>query len=235
MTVNIQVSGQGAALVFFHGWGFDHRVWQALAQQLASRFQIYLVDLPGFGDSPVCDWQQFKQELLKKLPPQFNVVGWSLGGLYAMRLAVEEDRVAGLFVTASSPRFTEDVEWPAVSQEVLAGFASKLLSAPQQTLKDFVALQSQGQEKTNYSASLLGLQQGLDTLSTWDLRAQLLQYPKPTCFVFGRLDAIISHKLMAVMQQHYPQFKYHLFSKAAHMPFLSHPQEYLAVLEDFLS
>lgn len=235
MTINIQISGQGAALVFFHGWGFDHHIWQPIAQELASRFQIYLVDLPGFGDSAYMEWPQFKQQLLQRLPPQFSVIGWSLGGLLAMRLATEEERVASLFITTSSPRFTKAPDWPAVSKQVLARFADNLLSAPEKTVEEFVALQLQGQASMAYRASLPGLQEGLRILSEWDLRAALAHYKKPACFVFGRLDAITPRALMRAMQSQYPHFHYHLFNKAAHIPFLSHPQEYLAVLQEFLS
>lgn len=75
------------------------------------------------------------------------------------------------------------------------------------------------------------LKEGLHLLSNWDLREPLRCFTKPTCFMFGRLDAIIPRTTMAAMQKIYPHFTYIMFSKAAHMPFLSHQDEFITALE----
>lgn len=238
MTVNIQTSGKGRALVFFHGWGFDHRVWLTTAQKLTPRFQVHLVDLPGFGSSALKDWLSFKAELIQQLPEQFSVIGWSLGGLYAQRLAVEErQRVTNLVITASSPRFTRAENWPGVDEVVLDRFYNNLIEDPQQVVDEFIALQLRSNRHSlgKYQTSLEGLKQGLHILGEWDLRESLAQYSQRACFIFGRLDAITPPSVMQRMQQLYPQFTYHLLNKAAHMPFVSHPQDYVRLLETFLS
>ncbi|HGK6671911.1 TPA: alpha/beta fold hydrolase, partial [Legionella pneumophila] len=61
MNLHINIQGKGRPLVFFHGWGFDHRVWLPLARLLSTRYCLYLVDLPGFGQSPVMSWEVFKK------------------------------------------------------------------------------------------------------------------------------------------------------------------------------
>lgn len=45
--------GEGRPLIILHGWGSSSRVMKPLASQLAGIRTCYLVDLPGFGDSPV--------------------------------------------------------------------------------------------------------------------------------------------------------------------------------------
>ncbi|KAL2862696.1 alpha/beta fold hydrolase [Aspergillus lucknowensis] len=42
----------GPSLIFFHGTPWSSFCWTAYAQSLASRFRIYLFDLPGYGKSP---------------------------------------------------------------------------------------------------------------------------------------------------------------------------------------
>lgn len=238
MTLSIQTRGKGPALVLLHGWGFDHRVFEPLAAALLSHFTIYLIDLPGFGRTPLMDWAAFKKQLLKALPRQFAVSGWSMGGLYAMRLAIEEpERVSHLMVTASSPRFIRSAHWPGVEKQVFEGFLSNLSRDPEQTMRDFVTLQARHQSLMTPipdKVSIEALQQGLEILKEWDLRDALLDYKKPACFVFGRLDAITPRLTMDAMVEKYPDFHYRLFQKAAHMPFLSHQDDYLQLLYEFL-
>lgn len=161
-----------------------------------------------------------------------------MGGLYAMRLAIEEpERVSHLMVTASSPRFIRSAHWPGVEKQVFEGFLSNLSRDPEQTMRDFVTLQARHQSLMTLipdKVSIEALQQGLEILKEWDLRDALLDYKKPACFVFGRLDAITPRLTMDAMVEKYPDFHYRLFQKAAHMPFLSHQDDYLQLLYEFL-
>lgn len=239
MTINIKIKGQGPALALFHGWGFDQSVWDELVLVLQHHFQLYLVDLPGFGNSHMMSWTHFKTSLLDALPPKIAVLGWSLGGLYAMRLAIEAPtRVSSIFITASSPCFIKRPDWPGIEKTVFDGFFANLKHDPQKTIQDFIKLQGNNadlQPAKAYAASFEGLTQGLEILNQWDLRALLEDYPNPVCFVFGRLDTIVPRATLKVMQQRYPAFQYRLFPGAAHMPFLSHQKEYLDVLVEFLA
>ena len=239
MTLNMTTHGTGKTLVFFHGWGFDSHIWRPLLPWLESRYQICLVDLPGFGLSSYMEWETFKSTLLSQLPAYFSVIGWSLGGLYATRLAVEEPQhIRHLINIASTPRFIKDSEWPGIDEQIFTGFYDNLAKDPKKTLAEFIRLQLNNQQvdAVNFMRppALDGLGAGLKQLAEWDLRKQLLHFTKPACYLFGRLDAITPHQTMAVMQNHYPDFDYVMFPKAAHMPFLSHSQAFLALLESFI-
>src|SRR3990167_6159175 len=98
------------SLVFLHGWGFDHHIWHPLVDKMSHHDypgDYYLVDLPGFGQSPMMDWDAFKTALMTQCPGQWILIGWSLGGLLATRLALEiPQRVTRLINVASIPRFT---------------------------------------------------------------------------------------------------------------------------------
>ena len=252
MTFFIKTYGQGYPLVFFHGWGFDSTIWSDLIPLLQPHYTVHLVDLPGFGQSDLMDWDDFRTSLLLQLPSQFALVGWSLGGLYAMRLAIEApDRVSQLFVVASSPHFIEqpnplstdgvylESAWPGINPSVFDAFLARLQTDWQKSVADFVALQAGSnlafvhQGKAD-NLCLTGLQQGLETLVSWDFRGDIERYKNPACFIFGRLDAIVPYKTLLAMQQMYPQFEYRLFKKAAHMPFISHQEAFVSVLREFL-
>lgn len=237
--LNITIHGCGKPLVLLHGWGFDSQIWQSIQSDLSHRYQLYLVDLPGFGLSPVMDWDAFKLAILNQLPTNFALAGWSMGGLFATRLSIEAPtRVSHLLNIATSPCFVEDEEWPGVTRLAFKSFYENLAMSPERTLNDFVQLQRQGNRLPgNQSASqptLAGLRHGLDALFNWDLRQALFKLKVPTCYLFGRLDSITPHKLMKKMEVMYPAFEYVLLNKAAHMPFLSHPEAFIETVERFV-
>jgi len=173
------------------------------------------------------------------LPASFAVIGWSMGGMFATRLAIEEPhRVTHLVNIASSPRFIADGDWPGVDREIFATFYDGLVTDPEKTLSQFIQLQRQGHLSSYAVAhrrpSLVGLREGLDILVNWDLRQPLYELRQPVCYMFGRLDTITSRQILPTMQTSYPAFEYVLFPKAAHMPFLSHQQQFITALEGFL-
>lgn len=184
------------------------------------------------------DWPAFKTSLLAQLPDYFAVVGWSMGGLYGTRLALEApQRVTHLMNICSSPRFLLDNSWPGVAREVFAEFYRKLSHAPRNTLKEFIELQT---SRIKFKIELgglptaEGLASGLEILDTWDFREQMTQFDRPACYMFSRLDPIVPVKTMRVMQEIYPNFNYVFFNRAAHMPFLSHPDLFLNELRGFI-
>lgn len=205
---------------------------------LKENYTLFLVDLPGFGQTQHMEWQDFSTALLQQLPHQFAVVGWSLGGLYAMRLALEASaRVTHLVVVASTPCFLQDQDWPGIEKTVLDGFSTNLQQNKAQLIADFVNLQLRNNTAIVVEPCInnfAGLQYGLHCLATWNLKQALLKSHVTGCFIFGRLDAIVPIKTMQVMQRDYSHFQYHVIKKAGHLPFLSHPNEFIEILRGFL-
>ncbi|MFC3907544.1 alpha/beta fold hydrolase [Legionella dresdenensis] len=237
MNLSIKTLGNGKPLVFFHGWGFDHSIWLPLAEAIKDKFSVYLVDLPGFGQSSTMEWGDFKTMLLDRLPEKFSLVGWSMGGLYATRFALEEsERVSHLINVASSPCFLKNDDWPGVERRMFENFYANLVSNPEAAAVEFVNLQLQNQIYQNtvhFLPSSEALKNGLKALAEWDLRDLLKHYQKPVSYVFGRLDSITPRATMLAMKKLFPSFDYALFRRAAHLPFLSHQNEFIEHIERF--
>lgn len=240
MNIYITKHGSGRPIVFLHGWGFDSRVWFSLLEVFQKKNQVFLVDLPGFGKTPNMEWDEFKNNLLTALPEKFALIGWSMGGLIATRLCIEEPlRVEKLINVASSPYFIQDEGWHGVDEKILHNFYMKLAEDPVRTRVDFI----KSQLKTvvvpenilsSNESSIIGLRRGLDILLTWDLRSQLLELKQPVLYVFGRLDSIVPIKLMPIMQELYPKFDYVVFKKDAHAMFLSQPLAFAETINEFV-
>ncbi len=98
-------AGEGTPLILLHALGESALDWQWVLSDLAGTHRVYAPDLPGFGDSakPAADYspaffEGFVGAFLDALEVEHaTVVGNSLGGLIALRLALSEPaRVSAL-------------------------------------------------------------------------------------------------------------------------------------------
>ena len=153
-SLHVDTAGHGPPLVLLHGWAMHSDMWGPLLPQLAQRFRVHAVDLPGHGHS--APWHGFTLDGVVEAPASvfaaeqrpLAVLGWSLGGLVAMRWARRHPaRVGRLVLVATSPRFVAGDDWPhAMSDETLARFGDELHVAWKHTIRRFLALQLQGSE-----------------------------------------------------------------------------------------
>lgn len=239
--------GQGKPLVLFHGWGIHSGIWQSIIPELSQYFTLYLIDLPGFGQSEYVQLSldEYLNCLANNLPGDAVVLGWSMGGIYASQLALHHPhKVSHLVNICTSPCFVADKAWPGLSESALNHFMKQLHSDYQQCLLDFLTLQLSGRSLhfipeltpivTHPTPNFPALKSGLYLLKTADLRHQLHQLTQACWYVFGRLDKIVPAETLDVMKSHYPQFHYTLYRHHAHMPFLSNQTEFITDLLAFI-
>ena len=206
MSLYAQSFGAGPDIVLLHGWGLHAGVWIEVAQQLATRFRITLIDLPGHGRSVPMhvnvdddySLQSVAARVVEAAPPHAVWLGWSLGGMVAMHAAMSSamlserlavpPRVKALILVASTPQFVRDADWPyAMELPVLESFAQALQENHAQTLQRFLALQTRGAA------------QGQDTLRR--LRSAVMQYPPQPEALQGGLAILRDTRLRPCLHQ----------------------------------
>ena len=246
-----QTKGEGNSdLVLLHGWGLNAEVWHCISEELGSQFRLHLIDLPGYGRSQGFGAQslpQMAQTVLARAPEKAIWLVWSLGGLVASQIALSHpERVHALITVASSPCFTAHGEWPGIKPEVLAGFQQQLTDNFQRTVERFLALQTLGTDTARQDARLLKavvleqpmpdvevLNGGLEILKTVDLRESLAELSVPFLRLYGSLDGLVPRKVASLLDARYPRSLSHIFPKAAHAPFISHPEAFCRSIADF--
>lgn len=111
LNVHFQAFGSGTPLLIVHGWGDSSASWSAVAQLLSPHFQVFLLDLPGFGgsDTPPCAWTvaeytQVLSAFIEELElDSVIIVGHSHGGKIACEYAASSNaKAAALVLIASS-------------------------------------------------------------------------------------------------------------------------------------
>lgn len=119
--------GSGPPLVMLIGTGSTMAEWDpALLRLLARDRRLILLDYPGVGLSGPWRERSFDSladstaSLMERIGiPRADVLGWSMGGFVAQRLAIEHpERVSGLVLAGTNPGGSESVLGSAEVQEI---------------------------------------------------------------------------------------------------------------------
>ncbi len=234
-----------------HGWGVNGAVFTPL-QPLLSQYRVHYVDLPGFGHSQTIegDIDTWVDAIASRVTQKAIWIGWSLGGLVASRAAIRyPEQVEGLVTIASSPCFMarEEQSWPGIPPQVLADFSNQLDRDLGKTIERFLAIQAMGSTSAKDDIKQLrelvlsrplpesaALIQGLDMLKHVDLRPQISQIVQPWLRIWGRLDGLVPRRVPALMPKDRPQYRDLIFHRASHAPFISHRDEFITGLNEWV-
>jgi len=251
--MHIEVSGRRAPLVLLHGWGMHGGVWGDAVQRLEADFQVHTVDLPGCGGAPALATTNL-DTLVRALSEHFSepvhLCGWSLGGQVALHWALREPaKINKLIVVASTPCFSAREDWPCgMPREVLEKFAAELEQDHAATLRRFIALQLRGSEHERGLLSTLraklfsrgepdkeALRAGLVILRDIDQRGELAAIRLPTLVIAGQCDKLTPPEASRYLAQAITNARLVEIAGAAHVPFLSHPEQFVETVKGFLN
>ena len=213
MTVDQASCSNQVNLVLIHGWGYSNRCWPgALVAQLERHFNVILLALPGHSGTPECEFDAGNSDdcvdqldawldaTKAQLPSRYHVLGWSLGGQVAIRLAHNNSHVDRLILLATNARFVRDHDWQyAMDLELLKQFVENYQAQPGKTMRRFASLQASGCEQSKPLATQIVAQMapvsskllGLKLLHTLDERAHLQGLAIPCLIELAADDQLV--------------------------------------------
>lgn len=239
-------------LVLLHGWGFNSEIFTKLIPPLSDCFDVQLIDLPGYGvrenEQFPTSLQDVAADIVAKIKGEdgekLSLLGWSLGGLVAQQIAIDFPQLIDkLILVAATPCFLQKDYWKQAvdpdlalqfNQQVeqnytdaLKGFYLQLAameSKPRSIAKEIIKLLPDG-------VSRLNLLNSLKVLHQTDLRKQMMQSAIDILWIYGADDQMIPPVLKKISVK--SEIK--VLDNAAHLPFLSQPQEFIQTVKQFIS
>ncbi|MDX1592701.1 MAG: alpha/beta fold hydrolase [Gammaproteobacteria bacterium] len=244
--------GEGPPLAIVHGWGFGAATLRSLAESLARRRTVELVELPGHGGSrglPMPDHLQgLAAQLDATLPDTRDWLGWSLGGLACLQLALARpERFGRLVLLATTPRFTATEAWPdALPPDTLDAFRHDLARDVATTLNRFAGLVAHGDDAERSVRRVLrtvlaaggqpdpdALATGLELLARSDLTSVSAALRVPSLWLLGARDTLVPAGVAGRLAS-WPQARVEVLDGACHAPFLSALAPCTKAVEAFL-
>jgi pimeloyl-ACP methyl ester carboxylesterase len=221
--------GSGAPVVLVHGLGSRAEDWANLMQQLKQAgFHVYAIDLLGYGRSArpanasysIPEEAQYIEEFLAQRGLQkVNLVGWSMGGWVAMRVALDQPaRIARLVLCDSAgirfePSFTmfdfEPTTIPAVQH------LYRMLMPQPAEIPDFLARDMVRKFKElNWvvDRSARSMFSGDDLLD-----GKLGDLQMPTMILWGKQDHLIPLATGVSMHQQIPHSVLEIYDGCGHL------------------
>ncbi|GAB3381919.1 pimeloyl-ACP methyl ester esterase BioH [Lysobacter fragariae] len=250
--MHIETRGQGPALALIHGWAMHGGLFAPLVDRLADRYTLHLVDLPGHGharedETPLVP-DALATELVARVPDAVWL-GWSLGGQFALRAALDHPHaVRGLVMVASSPRFVVGEDWThGVGPQLFRDFGDALAKDFRGTLDGFLALEALGSAHAQEELRSLRAQafergepaprallEGLRLLDAFDARDELPMLRVPSLWLSGRRDRLVPAGAMPAAAALTPGARSVVIANAGHAPFLGAPDEVAGEIAAFM-
>jgi pimeloyl-ACP methyl ester carboxylesterase len=219
----------GDPVVLVHGLAGSSRWWDPVARALATRHRVYLVDLPGFGE-----WRP-RRFILREAPaalarwmahagvPAAHVVGHSMGGLVAARLAAAwPERVHRLVLVAPA-----GVPSGRGMLHHVAPLVAAVSTAPARFLPTLVADAAR-------AGPLTTLRAARDLLAD-DVRRDLHAIAAPTLVVLGDRDRLVPPALGAVFAHELRDARLLVLEDTGHVPMAERPRELGGAMLEFLA
>jgi 2-hydroxy-6-oxonona-2,4-dienedioate hydrolase len=218
LSIHYKRLGAGPPVILLHGGGNDWREWEKNLPFLAGHFEIYALDLPGFGLSQWPDetvsrsWSiDFLRHFLDSLGlQQASFIGHSMGAMLAAAFAAR---------------------YPAAVDKLILVDAAGLgsLSPSTRLLLSFFHLIDRWQGKKRGPRALL------ETFNDWQILDALPAIQSATLIVWGQRDIYLPVAQAKLAHSLIHECRLSIFPACGHAPQREAPAKFNALCLEFLS
>jgi pimeloyl-ACP methyl ester carboxylesterase len=243
-------------LVILHGLLGSSRNWSTVGKILARSFDVFALDLPGHGESPAAPAGDYSFSSMaadvtawldERGPARPFLLGHSLGGKVAMRLAVDAPaRVRGLVVADIAPRdypphhlaafdAMRALDLPSLASRAQAEEFLRARLADTALARFLLTnLVREADGAFRWRMDLAGLMAALPQLSRSPLTAGE-QFPGATLFLRAENSDYIRDSDRPAISAHFPRHQILQLGQAGHNLHVDQPAAFAAALEYFAS
>ena len=174
------------------------------------------------------------------------LVGWSLGGLLAIRLAKQfPATVRAVVLLASTPCFFKRPDWPyGIEPHLLSGLINRIDRDAGAAMTFFCGLVASGDPSPRHTMKILRAQvvnndkesllHGLHVLAREDLRTDLAAITCPLALILGSNDKLVDPAIAHEINKLRADVHQVIMNNAGHAPFVLQQEETVLHIQEFL-
>ena len=252
MKLNYKSFGQGEPVIILHGLFGTLDNWQTIAKQLAEDFTVFIIDLRNHGRSPHVDehtYSAMAEDIQVFLSENWiygaHVIGHSMGGKTAMRLALDYPELVNKLVVVDMGIKENEPGHQAIFEALLEldlenvksrGEADKEFQkridefgVRQFLLKNLTRKREGGYEwKMNLPVIHEHYNDILEAIEHDDT------FDNPTLFLRGGQSDYVSDEDFVAIQELFTDAKLETIEEAGHWVHAAAPKEFLNIVRPFL-
>lgn len=247
------LGGRGPTVLMLHGIGGGHLAFAPQVETLASSgYRAVAWDMPGYGHSAPIEPYTFKglaQSCVQLIEALGNVpvilVGHSMGGMVAQEVVARRpELVSRLVLCGTSPAFGKpDGEWQRafVAERTAPLDAGKTMAEVAEVLVPRMVGPGSLPEGVRLATHCMGMvpaatyRRALECIVTFDRRGNLGNIAVPTLVLAGEYDRNAPPSMVKKMADAIANSTYHEMKGIGHLQNLEAPDEFDALLLDFLA
>lgn len=232
--------GAGGVVLFVHGWAASRKFWREAVEAAGATHRAVAVDLPGFGGSAaagegtIAAYAGFVGKLIETLGgPVDALVGHSMGGMVAAKLALERPELMRRLVLVSAPvcgptalhAKARVMLWPVVRLAVYAALRTRW--GRRMLAKDFTYARPLPDELIDgiVQGQFSTLVRSAKSLMATDLTAGLTTLRVPAMVIAGDRDALIKPEQYE-LQRAIPDVRMEMMAETGHCPMVERAGEF---------
>lgn len=249
-----EVHGQGEPLVLVSGFSADHLSWSMVLHFLAKKYQVILLDNRGAGRTDVPEGSYSIEQMasdIEQLCVNLNIrkahfIGNSMGGFLVQMIAYRyPELVKSIVISNSAMVIHSSLYFYLLAQHELMKAnapAEALIKAGCSWTFSYQFLSKSGMLdqlvklglSNPYPFGLTGYEGQLVALEKFDSRSWAKDINAPTLVVSSDQDLILGHHLSEALVKNIPGAQYYCFEDCGHLPHIEYPEQFVAVVCDFL-
>lgn len=233
--------GKGKAVLILHGWGDSSAGWRRFSDELAKKFEVIAVDLPGFGGTQmpnepwgISNYAAFVGSFLKKVKIQpFVIIGHSNGGAIAIRGLANKDFQTDKLVLLDSAGIRTEYLGRKKALRLITK-TGKVLSRP---LPSSVRKRLRRKVYQSIGSDMLvveRLQETFKLVVTDDVQQDAATLKLPTLLIYGEDDLSTPVQFGRMFHHLIGGSKFEVLPGAGHFAHLDQPTEVMQRIQEFI-
>ena len=243
LTINYESAGSGAPVVILHGWGGTLDSVRPIFHCLSRSHQAFVLDLPGFGESPQPSSTWGTSEYANRVGgfmdavgcPQAHILGHSFGGRIAIVLAAQDPERVDRLVLVDSAGIRPTRTWRYHARAKLtkaARSALRLLPVPR--LREAVMNQVYGLLGSADYRNAGPMRDIFVRVVNEDLAPLLPAIRARSLLVWGEEDQDVPLAQGEIMAREIPGARLEVLSGAGHFSYIDRLPRFCQLVRDFL-